>query len=172
MSRDYSIKYKYLMDSNEKDFVYHKSLKQNENLETTSGFIDLSIQKKLPVDIDIFAELPRKIYDYPKVEEFLRILRNVILSSSLENVTLSKLHVSEFTDKSITIEWIFNYFRAYFLFELNSNNDSYGMIKNNLESAEFSSSFKPLQISNYEEIARSVVDYIVKMGGFERGSNG
>ena len=45
---------------------------------------------------------------------------------------------------TISIEWIFNYFRAYFSFE-SDDEDSYGMIENNKENQEFSNYFRKLK---------------------------
>lgn len=133
--------------------------------ETTSGSFDISLQRKLSSDLDVFYDLPDEVFVNTKANYFLSVLRDVILATDLEDVTLSKLHVSEMTEESLMIEWIFNYFRTYFSFE-KDNQDSYGMIENNPETQEFSNQFRPLKINEYEEVARSIVEYIVMMGGF------
>lgn len=68
-------------------------------------------------------------------------------------------------EATISIEWIFNYFRAYFSFE-SDDEDSYGMIENNKENQEFSNYFRKLKPEEYELVAKSVLDYIIMMGGF------
>lgn len=66
---------------------------------------------------------------------------------------------------SSSLPWIFNYFRAYFSFE-SDDEDSYGMIENNKENQEFSNYFRKLKPEEYELVAKSVLDYIIMMGGF------
>lgn len=166
MSRNISVKRKYNTnaDNEKKQYILNQP-KPNDADETTSGSFDVSLQRKLSSDLDIFSELPKEVFLNTKAAFFLSALRNIILCTDLEGVTLSKLHVSEMTEESLMIEWIFNYFRTYFSFEKN-NQDSYGMIENNPETQEFSNRFRSLKINEYEEVARSIVDYIVMMGGF------
>lgn len=40
------------------------------------------------------------------------------------------------------------------------------MIENNPETKSFSNQFRVLEINKYEEVAHSIVVYIVMMGGF------
>lgn len=166
MSRSISVKRKYNINAGKEERQYTvNQTKSNSVDETTSGSFDVSLQRKLSSDLDIFSELPKEVFLNTKATFFLSALRNVILSTDLEGVTLSKLHVSEMTEDSLMIEWIFNYFRTYFSFE-KDDQDSYGMIENNPEAKSFSNQFRVLEINKYEEVAHSIVDYIVMMGGF------
>lgn len=110
--------------------------------------------RKLSLDTDIFSGLPEFVFENKKVDRFLNVLKNVIAMSDLEGVTLSKLHLSEYNEATISIEWIFNYFRAYFSFE-SDDEDSYGMIENNKENQEFSNYFRKLKPEEYELVAKS-----------------
>lgn len=132
---------------------------------TSSGTINESYTRKLSIDTDIFSQLPKDVFKNQKVNQFLLTLKRVVADADLEGVTLSKLHLSEFSESTISIEWIFNYFRAYFSFE-KDDEDSYGMIENNTETQEFSNYFRQLRPEEYNVVARSVLDYIILMGGF------
>ena len=134
---------------------------QNKNY----SFVSVAYTRKLSLDTDIFSGLPEFVFENKKVDRFLNVLKNVIAMSDLEGVTLSKLHLSEYNEATISIEWIFNYFRAYFSFE-SDDEDSYGMIENNKENQEFSNYFRKLKPEEYELVAKSVLDYIIMMGGF------
>jgi hypothetical protein len=133
--------------------------------ETSSGTINESYTRKLSIDTDIFSKLPKDVFKNQRVNQFLLTLKRVVADADLEGVTLSKLHLSEFNESTISIEWIFNYFRAYFSFE-KDDEDSYGMIENNTETQEFSNYFRRLKPEEYNVVARSVLDYIIMMGGF------
>lgn len=162
MSRKFIIRDDYM--ENEKEQL----LSPENNVaseETSSGENSIAYTRKLSLDTDIFSGLPEFVFENKKVERFLNVLKNVIATSDLEGVTLSKLHLSEYNEATISIEWIFNYFRAYFSFESNDE-DSYGMIENNRENQEFSNYFRKLKPEEYELVAKSVLDYIIMMGGF------
>lgn len=166
MSRNISVKRTYITSAEQEKRQYNVNLiKPNTIDETTSGSFDISLQRKLSSDLDIFADLPKEVFNNTKASFFLSVLKKVILSTDLEGITLSKLHVSEMTEDSLMIEWIFNYFRTYFSFE-KDDQDSYGMIENNPETKSFSNQFRVLDVNEYEEVAHSIVDYIVMMGGF------
>ena len=149
---------------NEKNQFF--SLKNSaDSEETSSGEYNIAYTRKLSLDTDIFSGLPKFVFENKKVDCFLNVLKNVIAMSNLEGLTLSKLHLSEYNEGTISIEWIFNYFRAYFTFE-SDDEDSYGMIENNRENQEFSNYFRKLKPEEYEIVAKSVLEYIILMGEF------
>lgn len=166
MSRNISVNRKYSTSAEQEKKQCNVNKDNTKTIdETTSGTFDISLQRKLPSDLDIFVDLPKEVFSNTKASFFLSVLRNVLLTTDLEGVTLSKLHVSEMTEDTLMIEWIFNYFRTYFSFE-KDDQDSYGMIENNPETKSFSNQFRMLDVNEYEEVVRSIVDYIVIMGGF------
>ena len=57
-----------------------------------------------------------------------------------------------------SLHWIFSFEK--------DDEDSYGMIENNTETQEFSNYFRRLKPEEYNVVARSVLDYIIMMGGF------
>lgn len=126
---------------------------------TGNGECNMSVCTDLPPDVNVFSDLPKKIFDLPEVNCFLAILKKDINNDVFANLTLSKLRVSERTEDSIVLDWAFNYFRVYFSFE--SNDDSnYGMIENNPIKHIFSTTCKALQHDKYEEIADEVVNFV------------
>lgn len=162
MIRKFIIKDNY--KKNEKNQFF--SLKNSvDSEETSSGEYNIAYTRKLSLDTDIFSGLPKFVFENKKVDCFLNVLKNVIAMSNLEGLTLSKLHLSEYNEGTISIEWIFNYFRAYFTFE-SDDEDSYGMIENNKENQEFSNYFRKLKPEEYEIVAKSVLEYIILMGEF------
>lgn len=163
MTRQFIIRNNYI-ENEKKQFLKNNNVSSEE---TSSGDNSITYTRKLSLDTDVFSGLPEVVFENEKVDQFLNILKNVILTSDLEGVTLSKLHLSEYNETTISIEWIFNYFRAYFSFE-SDEEDSYGMIENNKENQEFSNYFRRLKPEEYEFVAKSVLDYIIMMGGFEK----
>ena len=147
MSKNYIIRSDY-REKNSMDFG-----KSNIE-ETSSGTINESYTRKLSIDTDIFSKLPKDVFKNQRVNQFLLTLKRVVADADLE-----------FNESTISIEWIFNYFRAYFSFE-KDDEDSYGMIENNTETQEFSNYFRRLKPEEYNVVARSVLDYIIMMGGF------
>lgn len=148
------------------DYMENEKENSTKNEETSSGENSIAYTRKLLSDIDIFSSLPKSVFENKKVDHFMSILKNVIASADLDGVTLPKLHLSEYNEATISIEWIFNYFRVYFSFE-SDDEDSYGMIENNNENQGFSTCFRKLKPEEYELVAKSILDYIVMMGGFE-----
>lgn len=130
--------------------------------ETIGGNFNVFFTPNLPSDLDIFDELPSYVYDYDDAKTFLNILRNVLLAQNLQDVTLSKLYVSEHSDSGVVLDWIYNYFRIYFSFDAKEGN-FYGIISNNPEEGSFSNDFRIMDSRYYDILAKDIVDYVVKM---------
>lgn len=118
------------------------------------------IGKDLPADINIFSELPKEVFGLPEVGEMLSELKKVLDSVVCEDITLSKLRISEQTEEGIVLDWIFNYFRVYFSFEYNGG-DSIGMISNNPLENSFSTVCKEIKYDQYEEVATEAVEFVL-----------
>ena len=80
----------------------------------------------------------------------------------LRRITLPKLRVTELTDITIVIEWIFNYFRLYFTFDKNEG-CFYGVVKNDIEHNEFLNEFKKMEKENFSIVAEAELEYAILM---------
>lgn len=124
-----------------------------------------SINKVLPPEIDIFSSLPDKIYDIEHARLFLHEMKKVLLNldkAELGGISLPKLQVTEFTDMTIVIEWIFNYFRLYFSFD-KKEGDFFGYMMSDIENGRFRNDFKKMELSQFGDVAESQVDYAILM---------
>lgn len=146
---------------NEKN-IYAKKYNISEDEETVGGDVQFSFTPNIPTDIDIFSELPDYVYENNDAKEFLNVLRNALLKTSLSGITLSKLGVSEHSDSELEIEWIFNYFRVYFSFDHNAGN-YFGRVSSNPIDKSFSNEFKEIDKQNIPTLVSSIIDYVVSM---------
>ena len=135
------------------------------NYNTVADYISESIKKILSPEVDIFSELPTKVYNIEYVKLFLDDLRACILNHDPEDfrcITLPKLRVTELTDITIVIEWIFNYYRLYFTFDKNEG-CFYGVVKNDIENNEFLNEFKKMDQENFSIVAETELEYAILM---------
>lgn len=135
----------------------------------TSGFnhIPFGIKRVLSPELDIFSTLPQFVFDNEHAKMFLEEMKHTLLninSADLEGVTLSKLIVTEHTDMTLVLEWIFNYFRLYFSFD-KKEGDFFGEVSIDPENGKFYNAFNKMEISEYSRVAESEVMYAVMMAG-------
>ena len=129
---------------------------------TVGGDVKVVFTPNLSADANIFNELPEYVYENEDAKSFLNCLRNVLLTTDLNGITLSKLCVSEHTNSGLVLDWIYNYFRVYFSFDTDEGN-FYGIISSNPEEGSYSNDFKTMDPKQYQTLARAIVDYVVMM---------
>lgn len=142
--------------------IYPSKYSTKTNAKTMGENIQGIFMPTLSIDVDIFNELPKYVYDNKDLKNFLNVLRKVLLSTNLEGITLSKLCVSEKTESGIVLDWIFNYFRVYFSFDLKDGN-FFGIVSSNPEKGSFFNEFEMIDSKRYEEQAENIVDHVIKM---------
>ncbi len=139
-------------------FRYTSAGQNNEN-QTINGRIP-DYSSSLPVELDIFNHLPQLVYGFREAKDFLNDLRAVIvrsyLQSELENLVLSKLTVSEYSDTGVVIDWIFNYFQMYFTFD-KKNGSYWGTVMADNEEGEFCNSVIKIRSEKRMEQAQAVL---------------
>lgn len=145
-------------------------------IKKTSGYFDLNrvfkeseiidySSRVLPVELDIFSDLPKSVYENEDVHQFLLSLRKKIIQcdkSVFSGIALSKLNVAEHTDRTIILEWIFNYFRVYFGFDKHDG-DFYGKVMNNPDRGEFYNDMKMMTKDEFDDVAEENLSYVVTM---------
>lgn len=111
MNKNIVIQQSYSVDlkQNKSDFV----VPQKYEGESPYGHVKrdifgINITESLNGDLDIFTDLPESVYKEKDVALFLDALRGVIAEENPQNVTLSKLIVTEKTDSGCTLDWIYN----------------------------------------------------------------
>ena len=135
------------------------------NSDTRMNRAPETIKRVLSPEIDIFAALPESVYGNDRVKVFLNEMRSCLLNwdkDELRGITLPKLRVTEFTDVTIVIEWIFNYFRLYFSFD-QKEGDFYGEVMSDVENGKFHNEFRKMEIEEFPSIAEAEVAYAVMM---------
>lgn len=120
---------------------------------------EMNLHDVVEDDIDISADILQGI----KTQRVWDLIQNLIAALKMrgtQNLVFPKLEIAEKSDNFFEIDWIFNYFRVYFCFD-SQNGDSYGMVEADYENKIFSTSFKPMLTSKYNEIADEVVDFVI-----------
>lgn len=115
-------------------------------------------------DINIFTNLTKEVYQNNDATSFIDALFKVISKYRDEDICFSKLNVSEVSNDSITIEWIFNNFRQFFSFNLKEGN-YYGFTSYDKDGQYFVNKFQPMT-SDYLSLAnRTVLNSIKAIKG-------
>ena len=125
------------------------------------------VKRVLSPEIDIFSELPKFVFANKHAKMFLDEMKRALVNTdrvNLEGVTLSKLIISEHTEMTLVLEWIFNYFRLYFSFD-KKEGDFFGVISSDSENGKFHNAFKKMKISDYSKVAEAEVMYAIMMVG-------
>lgn len=125
-------------------------------------FSDLNITSSLDSDLDIFSKLPDFVYDNKDASIFLQALRRAIIKENPKDITLAKMIVTEKTETGFTLEWIYNYFRIYFSFD-SEDGDYFGCISHNGEDGSFKNEFKPMRVTEFDDVAEAMLDYVIMM---------
>lgn len=132
-----------------------------------SNQIPFGIKRVLSPEIDIFSALPQFVLENEHARLFLDEMKQALLkldSAILEGVTLSKLRVTEYTEMTLVLEWIFNHFRIYFSFD-KQEGDFFGEVSSDPEHGKFHNDFNKMEVSEYARVAEAEVKYAVMMAG-------
>lgn len=135
------------------------------NSDTRMNRVPEKIKRILSPEIDIFTSIPATIYENERAKSFLNEIRRCLLNwdqDELRGITLPKLRVTEFTEATIVIEWIFNYFRLYFSFD-KKEGDFYGEVMSDTEKGKFHNEFRKMELEEFPCIAEAEVAYAVMM---------
>lgn len=135
------------------------------NSDTRTNRAPETIKRVLSPEIDIFTGLPTSVYGNDRAKAFLNELRRCLLNwdqDELRGITLPKLRVTEFTEVTLVIEWIFSYFRLYFSFD-QKEGDFYGEVMSDIENGKFHNEFRKMEMEEYPRIAEAEVAYAVMM---------
>ena len=165
MNKNIVIQQSYSVDlkQNKSDFV----VPQKYEGESPYGHVKrdifgINITESLNGDLDIFTDLPESVYKEKDVALFLDALRGVIAEENPQNVTLSKLIVTEKTDSGCTLDWIYNYFRLYFSFDKNDG-DYFGFMSHDTEKELYKNEFKDMKPQDFKNVAKAMLDYVLVM---------
>ena len=126
------------------------------------GIYKNNITQCLNGDLDIFTELPETVYKEKDVAMFLNAMRVAIAEENPQNVTLSKLIVTEKTKTSLTLDWIYNYFRLYFSFD-KVDGDYFGFMSHDEEKGIYKNEFKSMKPNEYKDVSKAMLDYVLMM---------
>ena len=165
MNKNIIIQQSYSVDSIEKmsDFVVPQKY-EGESLygHMKREISGINITESLNGDVDIFTELPEAVYKEKDVALFLSALRGAIAEENPQNVTLSKLVVTEKTDTGCTLDWIYNYFRLYFSFD-KIDGDYFGFMSHDTEKELYKNEFKAMKPQDFKNVAKAMLDYVLMM---------
>lgn len=125
------------------------------------------LSSPLPMDLDIFdIALDKRIQTKQRAKDFLERLKLYIqqknVMTSLENVHFNKLSIEDQNNEGeLMVDWIYNYFRVFYSFD-DKEGDMYGMIVNDTERVIFASEFKQLKETNYDDVAKETVEFVLE----------
>ena len=165
MNKNIVIQQSYSVDlqQNNSDFVVPQKYEGESPYEHLKREIfGINITESLNGDLDIFTDLPESVYKEKDVALFLDALRGVIAEENPQNVTLSKLIVTEKTDSGCTLDWIYNYFRLYFSFDKNDG-DYFGFMSHDTEKELYKNEFKAMKPQDFKNVAKAMLDYVLVM---------
>ena len=170
MTKSLCVNNKYIENTLPKANDFRKLNYLQHEMESTSytyndDFLPITINHNLPIDINIFSELPEYVYNNERSKEFLAAMRNALEQKSdmIEelSVSFSKLIVSEHTSTTLVLDWIFNYFRMYFAFEADGD-DSYGYSESNPLKKGLSNQWHELKETEYRQIADEMIGVAIE----------
>lgn len=139
-----------------------------------SGDIDRPrVEMALPLDLsvplspetDIFSDLPSTVFENHHAALFLQEMKRCLTRlSTLEemDVVLAKLRVAEEDDDSLTIEWIYNYFRSFYLFD-EAEGDYYGHAVVDSEHHSYRNDYRRMSVDEYPGVAEAEVRFALLM---------
>ena len=125
-----------------------------------NSILSINYAANLNADVDIFSELPARIYNHEHINDFLNAFKNAIAKADIENTTLSKLVISEETDTNITLDWIYNYFRIYFSFDKNQG-DHFGFISYDPNNGAFRNFLNVMKPEDFKTVVKTLLKVVV-----------
>lgn len=133
--------------------------------------LPVNLSVPLSSEIDIFTDLPNTITENRHAALFLEEMKRCLMRLSapeVAGVVLAKLRVAEQDDDSLTIEWIYNYFRSFYLFD-KAEGDFYGHTVVDSESQSYRNDYQRMSVDEYPRVAEAEVHFALLMaagGGF------
>lgn len=134
-------------------------------VQTPTHYEDPRVKRVLPAALDVFSDLPGFVYDNDHAKAFLECLRKQIVDYNpieIEGIVLSKLQVSEATEKLLIIEWIYNYFRFYYAFD-KIDGDYRGVVMNDPDDDKFTNDVQKMKPEDFDAFAEADLTYVVMM---------
>lgn len=124
----------------------------------------------LPANLDIFTLLPSDLFKAKNpngvlISSFLKEFRKELINfcdNKTFNNELPKLTVRNDEFGATIIEWNYSFFRIYFSFEKDANDNNYGIVENNKETGEFFSKSGMLTPENYSFVTSQLIDYVMR----------
>lgn len=146
-------------------FVRKTSYDISPITQVPAQYENLKVKRILSAALDVFSDLPSSVYNNDHAKKFLECLRDKIAnydSSEINGIVLSKLQVSEVSEKVLVIEWIYNYFRFYYAFN-KLDGDYRGFVVNNPENDRFTNDVRKMNPEDFDSLAEEDLTYVVMM---------
>lgn len=125
------------------------------------------IDTPLPVEKRIFDGIDISCITMPRVRTFIDTFSEVLRKTEIGDVSLTAMRIERTEDEGYELEWIYNYFRVYYSFEV-TGDDTCGFVESNQETGSFNSSFRQMQEADYKVIAEKsliiVINHIQNCG--------
>lgn len=149
------------------------SIEKKEEYHIETAIADTSTGEKkkyydtvVPFELNLFSDIPKEAYLNNHFKQFEKDFTNIIIQTKLERLALPKFHLVEFTEKTVDLEWVFNYFRSFFFFNTEGK-DYYGVVKKNPSTGELSNVSRPFDPSENYAVIKSSINDIFLMQGLE-----
>lgn len=120
----------------------------------------------LTESIDIFSNVSSELFDLEQpISNFLKIFKQEYYKASRRfdfQKTIPKLHIECEEDDSTIIYWNSHLFRIFFSFEEKENENSYGIVENNVEAGSFFTKNGLLKEKDYKLVINEFIEYVLK----------
>ena len=153
--------------------IIDKSKKQiipdSNYFEQQSSYVTNLIREyheTLSESIDIFSNVPDEFFDFEQpIANFLKIFKQEYYKMSrnfdLQKI-IPKLNIQYEDDESIIIYWNSQLFRIFFSFEEKEEENSYGIVENNIEVGSFFTKNGLLKEKDYRLVIDEFIEYVLK----------
>ena len=158
------------------ELPYEKAIKNNRINEgqsynaayiiysTSTGDEDLDLSPVLPDELNLFTDIPVEAWKNEHFRLFVNYFNKAILERNTEDISFSKFHLTELTENTVEIEWVYNYFRVYFYFD-SRGRAAFGSVERNPESGRLINSSRFFDTSEMKNVIDSQIDYVIMMQG-------
>ena len=153
-----------IIDNPKKKIIQDNKYFDEKNFYVTDLIRDYHVT--LSESIDIFSNVSSDFFNLEQpVSNFLGIFKQEYYKASRSfdsQKIIPKLHIECEEDNSIIIYWNSHLFRIFFSFEEKEEENSYGIVENNVEAGSFFTKNGFLKEKDYKSVINEFIEYVLK----------
>ena len=124
--------------------------------------VSKNVEPAISAEKNIFSDLPDFVFKNEKAREYLIELRKTLLKFDRTNRKLPKLRVGDVSESGFSIEWVFSFFRIYYLFD-KTDGETRGIVLYDEDGAGFKNEFKKLKKGELAMYAQWDVMFVLRI---------